>query len=235
MSYVRVLLCLVCVLLIAGPKEGAAQSLDVSEFAEDELPTGIQFDGQFLQAKRWQDENGVHVFFAYQREGDNTKYGVNNVELFAKQVTIGPEKRVVWDVYDYVRDCENLDHSLQLDTSATSITDLDSDDVAETTLVYEKFCGGGIAASDLKVLMMEGDEKYGLRGKTFAPLVEGVEVDLDAFEFNLSKATSGDSEPRTFPNQSVENGRYETAEDFADAPSVFLEFARKTWKETVRP
>jgi hypothetical protein len=84
---------------------------------------------------------------------------------------------------------------------------LDSDGVTGTTLVYTRFCGCEIAASDLKVLLMEGNETYGLRGKTFAPLVKGVEIDPEAFEFNLSKARTGVGEPTTYPNQSVENGR----------------------------
>lgn len=209
--------------------------IEVRNLSENELPTEVAFAGEFVQAKQWRDDKGTNVYVAYRREGEQTKYEVNNLELFAKQVSISGEKKVVWDIYDFVRDCGNLDHSLGLEEDATSVTDLDADGVAETTLVYTKFCGGGLSAADLKVLMMEGDEKYGLRGKRFVPLPSADSVDLDTFAFNLSEVKGAETEEGTTTHQSKKDGRYKNEEDFATAPPAFLEYARKKWKEHVRP
>jgi len=48
-----------------------------------------------------------------------------------------------WKIWDFVQ-CENLDIYGDFDVQLTSLSDLDSNGVLETTVVYKLICAGGI-------------------------------------------------------------------------------------------
>jgi hypothetical protein len=70
-----------------------------------------------------------------------------------------------WTIRDFV-DCPELDSAADFLLKGTTVTDLDRNGMAEVTVSYTMFCGGGVDPSALKVIMRQGNTKFALRGET---------------------------------------------------------------------
>jgi hypothetical protein len=199
----------------------AGSGIDAERLSRTEVPSQISVPGTLVQGLRWRDENGTNVYVAYTRRGENTKYEANDVELFAKQVVTGDSLRQVWDLYDFKRNCAGRGH-LSLRPAATAVTDLDDDGETETTIAYTKTCDESADTYALKVLMLEGDQKYGLRGRTLErdELLMREVIDISgAYKLNQSAANFDQFE-----------GQYNTEANFDEAPPSFLPFAKSKWR-----
>lgn len=67
-------------------------------------------------------------------------------------------------VRDNVEACP-VDLTLRFEPKALGLTDLDGDDVDELTFAYWLSCRGDVSPDSLKLLIMEGDDKYIIRGQ----------------------------------------------------------------------
>ena len=76
-----------------------------------------------------------------------------------------------WTIRDSV-DCPELDSAAEFLPKGVTVTDLDRNGMAEVTVSYSMFCGGGVDPSELKVILRQGETKLALRGDTQVKVAE---------------------------------------------------------------
>lgn len=153
-----------------------------------------------------------------------------NMELFAfhfvKRDTYAYE--LLWKITDGISDCP-VDITASFIHPATTITDLDSNGIAETIIMYNLACRGDVSPSTLKLLMHEGTKKYALRGIGWVPGDTG-----NKFPFNKDNIDSMNMENLQKPIDEYQQflqsvGRYENERDFTAAPHIFLAYSKRQW------
>ena len=208
----------------------------IIDLTQNDIPESIEIKGDLLIAKKWIDKNGENILVV-SRKGPikETEYEAEfsgderYAEIFEKQyVKEGANYKLLWDIYDFESHCP-FDLWIGLLPNSTRITDLDSDSITETTLIYKLTCRSDFSPSKMKLFMHENDSKMGLRG--FMILEIDKERIDENFEPDLSKVdTTGLSEMDMYLEL---YGRYENENDFKDKPQEFLEFAKGLWFEFV--
>lgn len=118
------------------------------------------------QAKKWYDASGENWLVLYETGSfipkDKTMASAKlSAALFLKTDS-GFVPR--WKVNDFVTDCD-LDIVCSFYEEHLSITDLDSNGVAEIMLVYAKSCTGDVSPGEKKLLLYEGQKKSAIRGE----------------------------------------------------------------------
>ena len=106
-----------------------------------------------------------------------------------------------------------------------TITDLDADSIAETTVQYKLACSSDVSPALMKLVMHEGETKYALRGMMWygSPEEKFTVTEKDANLETLPGYKKTDEEYfKTW-------GRYETEKEFATAPPEFLKHAQQQW------
>lgn len=197
----------------------------------NQLPAALKFRGRLQEAWKWKDNLGDNtLILSVTGIAWNAKEDQQTIQLFAyhycKQDT---GYRLLWKLNDMVEKCP-VDIKVEFLDGATSITDLDKDGVAETTVQYRLACRGDVSPADMKLIMHEDSVKYALRGKMWTPFVMG-----DASDKKLP-VTEKDVNLETLPGYKGSEeeyyktyGRYKSEKDFAKAPVSFLQFARRQW------
>ena len=70
-----------------------------------------------------------------------------------------------WTLTDFERDCR-FDLYAGFLPDGLTITDLDGDGLAESTLLYTLSCRSDVSPARLKLILHEGKAKYAIRGTT---------------------------------------------------------------------
>lgn len=199
-----------------------------------QVPKDLKLPGKLLEAWRWQDSNGENILLISRtpvrpevkpKALDEEWY----TELYARQfIHRNGRYQELWRLYDANRYCYG-DIELGPLAKATTITDLDGNGLSETTLVYKISCRTDVSPAQMKLVMHEGAKKYALRGSMIQllnyPTVAEKERQRNKPLCCTTKA------PAMTPNQYYPGeGLYETEQEFATAPAVFLSYARQQWK-----
>lgn len=138
--------------------------------------------------------------------------------------------RLLWRITDFIKDC-TFDVTCTFFKNAVSITDLDKDSVAETTVAYKLSCRSDVSPDEMKVIMHEGSMKYALRGLMCDPGNGERQEGCATGEINLSKLPK----PKEEWEEMLQSfGRYKSDKDFEKAPPAFLSFARRQWLKYVK-
>lgn len=192
-----------------------------------QLPAGIKYRGKLYEAWQWKDRLGDNILLLSStspvRKTTGDEEGTT-VELFAyhfRKKDTG--YKTLWRINDLVKDCP-LDYVASFLKGATTITDLDKDGMAETTVQYKLACRGDVSPSYMKLIMHEDSLKYALRGSMWLRDTEGAQFNITESDVNLDKLPKPKEE-----DYHLAFGRYETEKDFAKAPTAFLVHARKQW------
>lgn len=134
------------------------------------LPLEAEYRGVIVEAVSWKDPKGEHMLFLTQtgdfRSRDSTGYEQDRAELHVHhwlREEKGTQWHRVWRISDHNL-CPDLDQYVGFMDRSLSITDLDGDGEAEITVVYGLRCSGDISPGELKVIMYEGNKKFGVRG-----------------------------------------------------------------------
>ncbi len=170
-------------------------------------PAGLSYQGTLAVHASWRDSLGEnHVLISetditYQQvEGDEFEVGQKELFVQAYQQADGAASpSLLWSASDKVDNCE-LDLSLSLIRNSVTVTDLDQDGLAEFTFMYQKSCKGDVSPDDLRLLMMEGEQRYEITG------VMGLKME------------GTDMSPVT-----------EVGASFRTAPAAFLTHAQTIW------
>ena len=133
-----------------------------------------------LQSFEFNDAAGSHVL-VLTREYSKRSIGSGPlgdseeiIDLAARLFTANAVRG--WQEDCKIRDgerCISLDIAAEFSPQATSITDLDSDGIAEATVAYHSMCAGDVGPHTVKVIMREQGEKYAVRGESFVNLGKG--------------------------------------------------------------
>lgn len=175
-----------------------ADSVEKLEFEEGKLPEGVEIKGEIERGLRFADKNGDNwvVFAKKTVEDPQSSY------LYVKHYAIGPGGlRELRHVRDKVEDCD-FDLVVAFDENSIAVTDLDDDAIGEVTFAYELGCTSDVSPNTYKLLVLEGGDKYILRGNT-----------------------------RTFDGQEEIGGDYKVDPSFEKGPPEFLAHAKKIWPE----
>jgi hypothetical protein len=158
---------------------------------------------QLKRAKKWHDASGenwlvLYETGAYIEKGQTDASAKLSAVLFQKTDSGFVTK---WKMKDNITNC-GLDITCTFYDDHLSITDLDSNGIAEITMVYALSCKGDVSPNEKKLIMYEGGKKYAIRGEEL---------------MILQKDTIG--------------GSWKADTSFSDAPKAFLSFAVEHWKK----
>jgi hypothetical protein len=158
---------------------------------------------QLKRAKKWHDAMGenwlvLYETGAYIEKGMTDASAKLSAVLFQKTDTGFVKK---WKMMDQVLACE-LDITCTFYDDHLSITDLDSNGVAEITMLYALSCKGDVSPNEKKLIMYEAGKKYAIRGE------EAMILQRDTIGGNFTADSS-----------------------FSKAPAVFRSFAEERWKK----
>ncbi len=171
-----------------------------------DLPSNA-YKGKIIKSLNWTDKNGENIlvltevapFLSAKRKGGNDDY---DAELYAYLYLKNEGTyQLLWKVTDFIRQCP-LDITTAFQTEALSITDLDSNGIAETWLLYRLACRSDVSPSTMKLIMYEGNKKYAIRG--------------------TCKIVMGDESY---------GGEMNIDGNFKNGLKVFREYAQKKWKD----
>jgi hypothetical protein len=158
---------------------------------------------QLKRAKKWHDVSGenwlvLYETGAYIEKGQTNASAKLSAVLFQKTDSGFVTK---WKMMDQIKDCE-LDIVCSFYDDHLTITDLDSNGLAEITMLYALSCKGDVSPNEKKLIMYEGTQKYAIRGE---------ELML------LQKDTIG--------------GSWKADTAFSKAPKAFLAHAVERWQK----
>jgi hypothetical protein len=217
-----------CATIVNGQVSFSAKKLP-------QAPSGLKFRGKLQEAWKWKDSLGDNVLILsatdiYWNSGEDA----SSIQLFAYHYCKKDTGyRVLWRLNDMIENCP-VDIKAAFLKGSTSITDLDKDGVAETTVQYRLVCRGDVSPADMKLIMHEDTVKYALRGMMWTPLAtadpSNKKLPITEKDVNL-ETLPGYKGPDDDYDKAF--GRYKSERDFLKAPSSFLQFARKQWLKFV--
>lgn len=133
----------------------------------------IQQGGTLVDARQVQDVMGRHVLVLTRTVGPSREQSgarEGRIDLRATYYDEQPSGwQEAWTIKDFV-DCPDLDMMGRFLLKGLSVTDLDRNGVAEVTVPYMTFCGGGVDPGVLKIILRQGATKFALRGENEIPI-----------------------------------------------------------------
>jgi len=151
-----------------------AAGIEFLAFEPKALPAGIQTQGKIVAGARWRDRLGENLLVAAQTGGLPSRgpgCGADadpcqDAEVYAAHYLVRPGGvELLWKLTDFERNCPFDLYAGFLPDSLT-ITDLDGDGLAESTLLYKLSCRSDVSPARLKLILHEGKTKYAIRGTT---------------------------------------------------------------------
>lgn len=227
---------LICSLLFYQNTTIAQTTILPEKVATSRIPKKIKYSGSPVETWKWKDSLGENWLILSTSENVvNENSGEQTKRLFAYHYCKKDTGyRVLWKLNDMIRECP-VDITVAFIKGTTSITDLDKDGIAETTILYKLACRGDVSPANMKLIMHEDSVKYALRGSMWSPLTS------DNPETAVLPVTEKDMNLETLPGYKgtddeyyKEYGRYKTEKEFVKAPASFLSFARRQWLKYVK-
>lgn len=213
-----------------------AQTISSEKIKAADFPKAIKIRGKFVEAWKWNDKLGENLLLLSATDITwNANEDEQMIQLFAYQYCKKDTGyKILWKLNDIVEKCP-VDIIAEFIKGSASITDLDKNGIAETTVIYKLACRGDVSPADMKLIMHEDSIKYALRGSMWSPYAtenpEKAVLPITEKDVNLEKLPGykGTQEEyfKTY-------GRYKTEKEFAKAPASFLNFARRQWLRFVK-
>ncbi|MGQ0739321.1 MAG: M949_RS01915 family surface polysaccharide biosynthesis protein [Bacteroidota bacterium] len=201
-----------------------------------DVPATIKVKGAIQEVWKWNDNMGENLLItsvvAPFDDKEKNEYGEEGqtAELHAfHYVKKDGDYRQVWMMSDKEKACP-FDITCEFIRDAISITDLDADGIAETTIQYKIACRSDVSPAMMKLILHEGETKYALRGLMWYGMEE-TKFEVKENNANLEKLPgykgTDDEYFKTF-------GRYESEKDFSGAPPEFIAHVRTHWIRFVK-
>lgn len=139
--------------------------------AEFVAKANIRLDGKFQSGLRFSDKAGDHLLVLSAKDYPSRQGGerdrIDSHQLSATLYRL--DSKGAWKRQWLIRDgvvCPDLDSEATFLREGLTITDLDDDHVAEVTIPYRTFCGGGVDTKNLRVVLRTGPLKFSIRGQS---------------------------------------------------------------------
>jgi hypothetical protein len=174
-------------------------TLTILPFDKKNVPFKDNIKGIIIDGASFKDAEGEN--YVVLTELDNgEKNGTQNKTIYAYCFTKQDKAFVQkWLVQDNISGCE-VDATCEFLPGSLSITDVDSNKIAETSFLYQLSCKGDVSPHSKKMIMYQGADKFAIRGSTILQTPAG-----------------------------TEGGDKKIDVSFAHAPKVLLEYANKQW------
>lgn len=183
------------------------KSLQMKDF-QMSMAEALDYKGKITLGKAWDDANGENVLlFTEEHKRTKTADGpVQNWYLYAYHYADkGDGFELKRKIQDYELKCD-IALAAEFKKESVSITDINSNAIAEITFVYHLGCNGDPSPVPCKLMMLEDGEKFAIRGTT---LVRGADF---GFERDMG-------------------GETKVGGNFKNAPEGFLDFAKNKWEK----
>ncbi len=177
---------------------------------------GAKYEGDILFGYRWRDAKGENIaiftrtkdetFLGDQPEDDVIGDSATTAWLHAYHYVCLEDGKceLVREVKDFEKRCQ-FDLLVEFIEHSVYISDWDQDGIGELTFMYRLACRSDLSPATVKLIMLEGGEKYAIRG----------------YSFNVGKA-----DYQAIPPE----GESKVDPTFEDAPPALLEFAKRHWE-----
>jgi hypothetical protein len=183
-------------------ENGERSNVGYVRYSVSKIPSSVIYKGSVLAMAQWDDKLGSNIVFITET-AENSNEDSRSKELFAYHVVKrDSDYKQLWKINDFIKDCP-VDLTLEYISKSLSITDLDSNGIAESSFLYKMSCKGDVSSDNMKLIMHEKEKKYALRGTMELLMRRGV----------------------------YERGTMNVDKSFDNAPSVFLEFAKDQWNK----
>lgn len=164
------------ILLALMEASASAAGIEFLAFDPKALPVGIQTQGKVVAGARWRDRLGENLLVATQtgaKASRSAGCGADadadpcfDAEVYAYHYLVRPGGvERLWTLTDFERDCP-FDLYAGFIPDGLTITDLNGDGVAESTLLYKLSCRSDVSPARLKLILHEDRDKYAIRGTT---------------------------------------------------------------------
>lgn len=202
----------------------------------NQIPRSLKFRGEAYEAWKWTDRLGENLLVLstvapYADNDPAEREPAETAELhafnFIKKDTV---YKLLWKLGDAEKKCR-FDLSTGFIKDAVTITDLDSNGIAETTIIYRLACRSDVSPSAMKLIMHQDTIKYALRGLMWLPPSREETFGIKEDSANMELMPKKDDE---FDSYKQRIGRYEDEKGFIGAPPVFLSHARSQWVKFVK-
>lgn len=205
--------------------------------SKSDIPENLKLKGTVQEVWKWNDMLGENLLITTlvspYRDNKVNEFGEtgNTSTLFAFLYAKKGEEpfKQIWMLTDGVTSCP-FDITCAFINNAIKITDLDNDGTAEITVQYKLACRSDVSPSNMKLIIHEGVDKFALRGLMWYGMPD------ESFEIKEDNANL-----ETLPGYKKgsddylkEMGRYESENEFTNAPVAFLHHARKQWVQFVK-
>jgi hypothetical protein len=207
------------------------------KIAVTDLPKDLKFKGNVQEAWQWKDKLGDNILIAsyvapyndkqkseYSEEGQTAE--LHTFHYLRKDSGY----KILWKISDAEKACP-FDITCGFIDGSTTITDLNSNGIAETKVQYVIVCRSDVSPAYMKLIIHEDTVKYSLRGSMWLKYGPDFKFEITENDANLEKLPK----PKDGAEEMMRSfGRYENEKDFAAAPPEFLTYARKEWLKYVK-
>ena len=205
--------------------------------AAADIPATIKITGTIQEVWKWKEKMGDNLlitsYVAPYEDKNKNEYGEEGFtgELYAAHYAgMNGNYQSIWSISEAEKSCP-FDVTCEFIKDAISITDLDADQVAETTIQYKLACRSDVSPAIMKLGMYEAGTKFSLKGLMWLAVSPEDKFTVTENDANLEKLPGykGTEEEyvKTF-------GRYESEKDFSQAPVAFINYARSSWMRFVK-
>lgn len=160
-------------------------------------------EGDIVKELRFQDKSGENAVVLTEREKIREQEGSS---LWSKDIRAyryrlqGDAASQVWQIHDYVHDCETS-VTAEFLQDEIAITDLDDNGQSEIWVPYLIRCAGDVSPSTMKIIMYEEQKKHALRGRNLLPAWQATPA-------SRAKANTGRTRPFRRPSRKSANSAF---------------------------
>lgn len=217
---------------LSWSQKAIPMAFNAAKITAAQLPKTLRFKGKPVEVYKWTDGLGENILItaSFGPYADKPKDDIGDpastVELYAfHYIKKDTAYKLLWKTTDAEKACQ-FDLTAQFIKASLMITDLDNDNIAETTVQYKLVCRSDVSPAYMKLIMHEDSVKYALRGFMWVQASAEEKFTVTEKDMNLEKLPKKSDEiEQLFQSY----GRYETEKEFKNAPPSFLEFAKKQW------
>lgn len=166
----KLALALTAALSIPFAASAAAYFIPEVEVVKSDFLTtnNIPNPGHVVKLKKVKDDYGYHLLVLTRKVGPSpSNPDFRRTEAISIQALyytrVNGQWVQEWTIKDSV-DCPGQDVTTDFFMDSITVTDINRDGRAEVTVPYHTFCGGGMDAQTVKVILREGDLKLAIRG-----------------------------------------------------------------------
>lgn len=146
---------------------GVAHAVEISVDTASIVPATVKakLKGKIKGKLAFSDKLGAHIL-VLTRLGQVFPDGTEKVSIHASQFQFsGGTWKQEWIINDNLS-CKDLDLEVDFIYELTTISDIDTNGMAESTVVYHLSCQGGIEPKPTKAILKQGIAKYAVRGES---------------------------------------------------------------------